>query len=168
MASLVEINYLMRNPMYLRSFFSLASLALMSAISTCAYAHKYTLGELHIGHPHTQITAEGQTTGAAFLSIENKGTIADTLISASSPAAETTDIRTMRMEDGTLKAGDVIQLAIPEGTRVTLQPNDAYRIVLNNLKKPFTVGEKFPLTLTFEKAGTVTVSVLAQDKSAKK
>ncbi len=34
------------------------------------------------------------------------------------------------------------------------------------MKKPLTVGEKFPLTLTFEKAGNISVTVPVQAMGA--
>jgi periplasmic copper chaperone A len=56
-------------------------------------------------------------------------------------------------------------LSIPAGGSVALKPS-SYHVMLIGLKKPLTVGEKFPLTLTFEKAGNISVTVPVQAMGA--
>jgi copper(I)-binding protein len=49
-------------------------------------------------------------------------------------------------------------LPIPAGGSVVLEPS-SYHLMLIGLKKPLTPGETFPLTLTFQKAGNISVTV---------
>jgi periplasmic copper chaperone A len=56
-------------------------------------------------------------------------------------------------------------LSIPAGGSVVLKPG-SYHVMLIGLKKALTAGEKFPLTLTFEKAGTISVTVPVQAMGA--
>src|SRR5512132_4333375 len=60
--------------------------------------------------------------------------------------------------------GDVMRMRqvslidVPAGESVDLQPGGLH-IMLIDLKEPLKQGETFPLTLTFAKAGTMTVQV---------
>ncbi len=47
---------------------------------------------------------------------------------------------------------------VPAGAKVALQPGGLH-VMLLDLKQPLAVGEKIPLTLTFERAGTIEVTV---------
>jgi copper(I)-binding protein len=48
---------------------------------------------------------------------------------------------------------------------VVLKPG-SYHVMLIGLKKQLTAGEKIPLTLTFEKAGNISVTVPVQAMGA--
>jgi copper(I)-binding protein len=48
---------------------------------------------------------------------------------------------------------------LPAGQAVVLSPG-GYHIMLMDLKAPLVAGQSFPLTLTFEKAGTVETNVM--------
>ena len=56
-------------------------------------------------------------------------------------------------------------LAIPAGGSVALKPG-SYHVMLIGLKKPLAAGETFPLTLTFAKAGNISVTVPVQAMGA--
>ena len=79
-----------------------AAIALF-AIAPLSQAHGYKLGQLEIGHPYARATVPGQPAGGAYLSLENKGTTPDKLVSLSSPVAKTTEIHTMAMEGNLMK-----------------------------------------------------------------
>ena len=42
----------------------------------------------------------------------------------------------------------------------------SYHVMLIGLKKPLTAGERFPITLTFERAGNISVTVPAEAMGA--
>ncbi|MEX0582595.1 MAG: copper chaperone PCu(A)C, partial [Sneathiella sp.] len=50
------------------------------------------------------------------------------------------------------------ELVIEPGETVMLKPG-GFHIMLMGLKKPLTKGSEFPLTLTFARAGEITVPV---------
>ena len=56
-------------------------------------------------------------------------------------------------------------VAIPAGGSVTLKPG-SYHVMLMGLKKPLVVGQSIPLTLTFAKAGNISVTVPVQAMGA--
>jgi copper(I)-binding protein len=61
----------------------------------------------------------------------------------------------------------VSDLELKPSTKTELKPGDGYHLMLVGLKQPLKAGDKFPVTLSFEKAGKVEVSVWVEDKNAK-
>lgn len=139
-----------------------AALALHSA----AFAHEYKAGDLRIGHPSARSTKPGQPSAGAYVTIENTGQQADRLLAASSPIAKSTQIHTMAMDGNVMKMREVDGVDLPPNSKVAMQPGDGYHIMLMGLKKPLAAGDKFPMTLRFEKAGKVDVSVKVEDQAA--
>lgn len=133
-------------------------LALLFAAGT-AFADDYKLGNIAIGHPWVRPTAEGAKTGAAYLTLENKGSAPDRLVSAASPVAGKTQIHETTDEGGVMKMREVaggIELA-PEAS-VALKPG-GYHIMFLDLKQKLEEGQHIPMTLTFAKAGSIEVKV---------
>ena len=98
-------------------------------------------------------------TSAAYLTIENAGSEPDRLVSASSPAAKTVEIHEMQEVDGAMRMRPLAGgLAIPASGTVALEPG-GYHVMLIGLVEDLTEGDIYDLTLTFERAGDVTVQV---------
>ena len=129
-------------------------------------AHEYKVGDLQIGHPYARATVAGQPSGGAYLSIENKGKSNDKLIAVASPAAKTTEIHTMSMDGNVMKMREVGSIEIKPAEKIAMQPGNGYHIMLIGLSQQLKAGDKIPLTLTFEKAGKLDVTLNVEDKSA--
>lgn len=143
-----------------------ATIALFAA-APLAQAHGYKLGQLEIGHPYARATVPGQPAAGAYLSLENKGTASDKLVALSSPASKSAEIHTMAMEGNLMKMREVDGgLEIKPGQKIAMQPGNGYHIMLIGLSKPLKAGDKVPLTLTFEKAGKVDVTLNVEDPAA--
>lgn len=150
--------------MHFRSIFTLV---IASAFGASAYAHDYKAGDLRIEHPHARTTVPNQPSGVAYVAIENKGRNSDKLIAVTSTIAKSVEIHTMSMDGNVMKMREVDSIEIKPAARIAMQPGDGYHIMLIGLKKPLKAGDKFPLTLTFEKSGKVEVSVRVEEKEAK-
>ena len=122
-----------------------------------AAAHGFKVGAIDIGHPFARPTNAGQQVGAGYLKLVNQGA-ADRLMSASSPAAASVEMHTMAMEGDVMKMRQVDAIDLPAGQTVELKPG-GYHLMLMGLKAPLKAGDKLPLTLKFEKAGAVLVTV---------
>ena len=96
--------------------------------------------------------------GAAFLQIENKGAD-EVLLSGSSPAANKVEIHTMSMDGNVMKMRALDKLELKAGQKIEMKPGNGVHIMLMGLKKPLAVGDKFPLTLNFRKAGKIDTTV---------
>jgi copper(I)-binding protein len=97
-------------------------------------------------------------TGAVYLAITNPGAEADRLVAVATPAAGAASIHETRTVDGVMTMDMKEALDIPAGATVALAPGGMH-IMLMNLTAPLTEGQQFDVTLTFVKAGSVTVSV---------
>lgn len=139
-------------------------LTALLVIAAPIQARDYQVGKLHLEQPVARPTRPGQPGAAAYVTIENRGTTRDRLIGASTPVAGTAEIHTMTMENGVMKMREAGEILIAPGTSIVMQPGDGYHIMLMNLKQPLKTGEQFPLTLNFEKAGKVKVSVEVTDQ----
>jgi copper(I)-binding protein len=134
------------------------------AVSAAAFAHSFSAGDLRIGHPFARSTVPGQSSGAAYLTIENSGKNTDRLVAVASPMAKSAEMHSMTMDGNVMKMREVEGIEIKPAAKVSMKPGEAYHIMLIGLRQALKAGDKFPLTLTFEKTGKVEVSVVVQDK----
>ena len=113
-------------------------------------------GPISIENGWSRATAAAQTVGGGFMTIVNAGKADDRLVSATSPVAVEVQIHDMKMEDGVMRMRQLADgLAVPAGARVELKPRSLH-LMFMQLKAPLAVGQSFPVTLKFEKAGAVT------------
>jgi copper(I)-binding protein len=143
---------------------TLAFAALCLAAGSSA-AHDYQLQSLHIDHPFARATPPGARSGGAFFTLENAGTRSVRLLGAVSPAAGSVELHQMAMEGGVMKMRMVNALVVDPGSKLELKPG-GYHVMLSDLKQPLKAGDRFPMTLTFEGAGTIEVSVEVEDMGA--
>jgi len=134
-------------------------------IATCALAHDYGLKALKIDHPFARATPAGAKVAGAFMTIQNTGTTADRLVSAASPVAGVVELHEMAMEGNVMKMRAVPGIEIPAGGKAELKPG-GYHVMLMDLKGPLVEGKDIPLTLRFEKAGSVDVKVKIESKGS--
>jgi copper(I)-binding protein len=152
----------MRLSLIKRSFFLCCALAVPS-IALCA--HEYRTDSLRIDHPFARATPPGARTGGVFFTVTNAGNETDRLLRASTPIAAGVVLHQMALEGGIMKMRAVPSVEVRSGGRLELKPS-GYHLMLLDLKQPLKVGEKFPLTLTFEDAGTILISVWVEDMGA--
>ena len=136
-------------------------IAALLSPSLFASAHEYSAGELHIEHPWSREMPAVAPTAAAYFVVHNQGTEADRLLSVSTPHAGKAELHEHIHADGLMKMQQVQNVAIPAGGAVKFAPM-GYHVMLFNLKQQAKDGERFALTLTFEKAGAVEVQVAVQ------
>jgi hypothetical protein len=120
-------------------------------------------GQLAVDNAWARATPGKSTTGAAYLTIRSP--TADRLVAASTPAANKAELHTMSMSGMVMKMRPLAGVDIPAGQPVTLAPGGMH-IMLIGLKQPLKAGQSFPLTLSFDKAGTRTVEVAVEKVGA--
>jgi hypothetical protein len=122
-----------------------------------ANAHDYKLGDLTIEHPWSRATAPSAPTAGGYLKIVNNGKTPDRLVSGRSAASEKVEIHEMKMEGNVMRMRELDKgLEIPAGGSVTLAPG-GFHVMFIQLKEPFKEGAQVPVTLVFEKAGSIDV-----------
>ncbi len=139
--------------------------AAFAVLPTIGFAHDYELGNLRIKHPHARATVPGARTGGVYLAIDNASNTPDRLLRASTPVAAGAAVHQTVMEDGMVKMRAVPSVEIRPGGRLEMK-REGYHLMLLDLKQPLKAGESFPMTLTFERGGTVTVSVEIEEIGA--
>jgi len=135
------------------------TVAFVALLGTAAWAaDPATVGTLTIENAWARPTDALAKTGAAYFAIKNAGDTADRLVSVSTEVAGAAELHTVTNTDGMLRMRHVAGIDIPAKASTELKPG-AFHVMLINPKQQFKVGERFPLKLTFEKAGAVTVQV---------
>ena len=108
-------------------------------------------------------TAGRSTTGAAYLTIESA--TPDELIGASTPVAGRAEIHSHSEENGVMRMRQVDAVPVRPGAPAVLKPGGNH-IMLMDLKHPLKVGDSFPLTLRFAKAGDREVTIHVEKPGA--
>lgn len=146
---------------------SAASCVLLLAFLTAAEAqtaHKHNKGHgnghgktIELTDPWTRATPPGAKVAGGYITIMNKGEMADRLIGGSATFADRVEIHEMSM------AGDVMKmrpledgLEIAPGAMTALEPG-GYHIMFIGLKEGLTEGEKHSVRLSFKQAGDIEV-----------
>lgn len=120
-------------------------------------------GSIRIQQPFARATPA--KVGGAFMVLQNGGTAADRLLKVESPIAASVELHTHVKDGEAMRMRPVEAIALPAGGEARLEPG-GHHIMLIGLKQPLKEGMHFPLTLTFEKAGRITVEVPVQKAGA--
>ena len=147
-----------------RSFALAALAALLFAAS--ARAEEVKAGDLVISQAWSRATPSGAKIAGGYLTIENKGAAPDRLLGGSGDTAGKVEVHEMAMNNGVMTMRHLDKgLAIEPGKTVKLAPG-GYHLMIMDLKSPFKQGDKVPVTLQFEKAGKVPLSLEVQGVGA--
>ena len=124
--------------------------------SQVTMAHGVKCGDLNIAHPYSNPTIGSGNTGAVyFMNIKNNGKDVDQLIGARADVSSSIEIHEMSLENNIMKMRAIPEVQLPSGFEVTFKHGQAngYHLMLIDLKRPLKLGDKFPVTLKFKKAG---------------
>ncbi len=140
-----------------------ALLALVACVCTGAAQAQAQSPDIAISNAWARPTVEGQQGGGGFVTLINHGKSDDRLIGASSPAAGHMELHTMKIENNVMRMRQVPNIEIKAGETVELKPGGLH-VMFMDLKQPLITGSKAPVTLQFEKAGTVTIEFTIQPR----
>ncbi len=102
---------------------------------------------------------EAGTNTAAFFTIRNQGSQPDRLLAVESTAAKAVEIHQTKMENDIMRMSPLPDgIEIPAGGEVSLAPGGLH-IMLIGLKEDLKAGSSLELTLVFEQAGRVSLTV---------
>jgi copper(I)-binding protein len=131
------------------------ALTAVAAISM-ARGHDVKVGEIVVTSAWARATPPGASVGAAYVTLRNGGSADDRLLGGASPAARTVAPHLTSEENGVAAMRPFGDPVIPAGGTLEMQPG-ATHLMLMGLAAPLQEGDSVPLTLTFEKAGAVTI-----------
>ena len=138
----------------LKSFLFVLLLGLLAGASASAAEPTITAEKAW-----ARATTSAAATGVVYLSLADTGPAADRLVGVATPVAAHADMHIMVMEGNVMQMRPVDAVDVKPGERIQFKPSGLH-IMLTDLKQPLTRGERFPVTLDFEKAGKVDVEVL--------
>lgn len=99
-------------------------------------------------------TPPGSNVSAAYGEIVARN--ADELVGATTPVAERVEMHEASQTDGVMQMRPVASVPLPSGERVVFEPGGLH-FMLIGLNAPLEAGGRFPLTLLFKSAPSVTV-----------
>jgi len=134
--------------------------AVLGLSAATVFAQTDTKGDIEVSHPWAAATTETKLTDSAvYMSLTDRGTRPDQLVAASSPVAQKAELHVFDVANGVYGMHQVDAMAISPGAASTvLRPGGAH-VMLKSLKRPLHAGTTFPLTLTFQNAGALTIQV---------
>ena len=135
--------------------------AILIGAALAAFAWSAHAADISFVHPWARATPPGAQVGAGYVTLQNKGA-ADRLVSATVDVADHVEIHEMSMDGGVMKMRELPGgLPIDAGKTVALTPG-GYHLMMMDLTAPLKRGDKVPVTLIFEKAGKVDVTLDVQ------
>jgi copper(I)-binding protein len=105
---------------------------------------------------HGMPAAGGAANGAVYVTIVNPGGSPDALVKATTDAATTVELHETVQEAGVMKMRPMPRFEVPGGARLEMKPG-GHHIMLMGLKRDLKPGDTVHVTLTFDKAGQMTV-----------
>jgi len=141
-----------------------AGLALFAGLALPAAAHDYKIGALRIEHPYATPSPAGARNGAVYLRLlRNTGDQPDRLVGARTPVAAAVEIHRSAVDaNQVMRMRAVDGIDLPPRSERALRHGGEYHLMLIDLKAPLQEGERFEITLRFEKAGEREVKVWVQ------
>ena len=133
-------------------------LPLMLLLGGQAYPQTSGQNTIVVERPWARATPAGAKNGAAYVTLVNNGNASDNLLSATTPVAEKVQFHSMSEENGVSRMREMHTVEVAPGARVSFSPGGMHIMVVG-LRQPLKEGQSFPLSLTFEKAGKVDVTV---------
>ena len=126
-------------------------------------------GSITVQEPYARASGESASSGAAFMVLKNHGEADDRLLSVTSEAAKKVALHThSEGANGVMKMHHLAEGAvIPAGGMHALERGGDH-VMFMGLIAPMKQGDKVLVTLMFENAGAVTVTVPVDLKRAPK
>jgi len=133
---------------------SLLALTMIASVSA-------QTSSIEVNHVWARATPAGAKTAAVYMTLTNKGSAPDRLMSVSTSVADKADVHTTINDNGVTRMRPVTALDVKPGMPTVLKPG-GYHIMLMDLKGPLVAGQSFALSLTFEKAGTINATATVE------
>ena len=97
----------------------------------------------------------GRNMTGAFAVVENPGATAKAIVAASSDISDKVELHEMKNENGMMKMSPVKKMDVPAKGKLELKPG-SFHVMLFDVKKKISDGEKISLTFTFDDGSKVT------------
>lgn len=130
-------------------------LLLGTGVSFAQEANRH--GDLVIEKPWARASIGTDRPAAAFMTIRNMGSAQDTLLAVSSSLSRMAEVHATSMNNGVMRMAPAGEVTIPAEGEALLAPGGLH-IMMMKLTAPLKKGETVQVTLTFKRAGEITVT----------
>jgi copper(I)-binding protein len=137
-------------------------LPILMILASPAFAQESTI---HVADAKARPTAPGGI-AVVYMTVMNHGATDDDLTGLSTPIADKAEMHRSTDMNGVSRMEAVADLPLKANGAVDFGPGGLH-VMLMGMKQPLKIGDSFPLTLSFAKAGQVTVTVSVQQIKAK-
>lgn len=138
---------------------SLCLCVLVLAGSLPPAAAQDRLGALVITEARSRATPPTASVAGGYLTIENTGEADDRLVKVETGLAGRAEIHEMAMREGVMTMRPVEGgLVVPAGGTVELKPGGLH-LMFMDISEPLKEGDEMPVRLTFERAGSIEVTL---------
>ena len=147
---------------------SLGSALILITLSALVTGHDFSQNQLEILHPWSKPTPPISKYGVAYFTIKNTGNQEDILLQIKVPpeVAESASLHDVLIEGDMMRMREVINgKLIPAASMVKFQPGGNH-IMLEGLKRPLQIGDKFSLELIFENTGSIPIQIWVEGKDS--
>jgi copper(I)-binding protein len=145
-------------PLTHRIFISLTLAGVLPGIAAAQETPAVGGSNVRIETPWMRATPAGATVAGGYVTLTNTGKQTDRLIGATAAAAKSVEVHMMTNDMGVMKMRHMTDgVELPPGTTVELKPGGIHLMLLG-LREGLTAGASIAGTLTFAKAGTVSVT----------
>ena len=136
----------------------IAAVLLYLAAPAAFACEAVTISDLTVQNAWSRATIGAGRPAVVYVEITNGGTEPDALVAIATPIAGMPMLHETVVTDDVASMPHAMSVPLPAGETVQLTPG-GYHGMLMELTAALKEGETFPMTLTFERAGEVTVNV---------
>jgi periplasmic copper chaperone A len=123
-------------------------------------------GDIQVRHPWSRATPPGAKVAVGYMEIRNTGKQPDRLLSASTAVARRVEMHITERDGDVMKMRQVKAFEIPARERYALRPGGSH-LMLVDIVRPLTKGERFTMMLRFERAGELEVDLEVQEQGSR-
>ena len=116
------------------------------------------VGKIEIERAWSRASIGIDRPGVVYLTIRNTGAADDVLMGITTTVADRPMLHETVVTDGIASMPHVMSVPVPAGGTIALEPG-GFHAMLMRLNQTLEKGATFPVTLTFQNAGAVTVDV---------
>ena len=132
--------------------------ALAGLLAAMPAAAAQAQGAIEVSNAWTPASAQTRVDTPVYMTIANRADGSDSLLRVRCPVADFAEKHVTDRGEGGFAMREVKAIAIPPGAVVTLAPRGAHLMLLHT-RQVLQPGETFTCSVTFQKAGAVSVEV---------
>ena len=135
---------------------ALGSLVASLLVSGAAWAHA-DAAHVKVENAWARASVAGQQASGAFMRLTAQEPLK--LVGVETTAAAVAEVHEMKMEGDVMRMRALPALELAPGAAVPLRHGGRHHLMLMELKQPLRDGDRFPVTLVFERGGSTEVMV---------